>query len=252
MLLFLLFALVSAHGATEHKCRGGGLSLDDVYKVLHRFNNEFTDKLKEEAQKREKDIKANAAELERRLSIKDNEVKSLLEEVAKSKVDIAQLTAKLNLQTSTAKNNEKEIGINKKQLESLRTKVSADSSKVTILITRLTSTEGQMKTSKQKIGSLENGVSAGKRERVEMNTKITAAGRKIEVGKWPQGSYCIFRSGNCPSGFRALYGRIGGISVFRDNSNYVTAAKFGSSEIRCHGTCGQYNRADMSLAVCCK
>jgi len=79
--------------------------------------------------------------------------------------------------------------------------------------------------------------------------------QQIQQGKqqWPAGNFCILRSGACPPGFKSIDGYMRAIVQYAVNTNYVKAANFGSSSIRCHGYCGQYGKySELNLSTCCK
>lgn len=77
---------------------------------------------------------------------------------------------------------------------------------------------------------------------------------QVKVSKWPAGSYCILQNGSCPPGFKSIQGWLRAINQFAANGNYVKTAYFGSSNIKCHGSCGQYGNwiGELTLSTCCK
>ena len=77
---------------------------------------------------------------------------------------------------------------------------------------------------------------------------------QVKTPKWPAGGYCILANGKCPSWFKLVYGYMRAISLFAGNIHYIRQATFGSSNIRCHGRCGQYGHwiGELNLNACCK
>ena len=77
---------------------------------------------------------------------------------------------------------------------------------------------------------------------------------KGNIGKWPVGKYCIFRSGgSCPTGFTLRSGHLRALATYASNTSYIYPVEFGDSSIKCHGYCGQYgNWAELNLNICCK
>ena len=94
----------------------------------------------------------------------------------------------------------------------------------------------------------------------DLNTTIakqqnTISSNSDRIGKvWVSGSYCFLANGNCPAGFTRYSGYMRAISLHAANTNYITPVTFGSSNIRCHGTCGAHGNwiGELNLAVCCK
>ena len=72
-------------------------------------------------------------------------------------------------------------------------------------------------------------------------------------GKWPGGSYCILANGVCPPGFARYQGHLYAIKMYSHLPQWVGAATFGDSFIKCHGTnCKYTNYAEIRLTSCCK
>ena len=95
-------------------------------------------------------------------------------------------------------------------------------------------------------------------KKIEQNTQqLKAMERKLdkkECVKWPAGHYCILANGSCPSGFTFSSGYMKGISLASSTSWYIREAKFGNSQIKCHGRCGHYGSwiGELYIATCCK
>ena len=72
---------------------------------------------------------------------------------------------------------------------------------------------------------------------------------------WPLGSYCILQSGNCPPGFKPIYGHMLAMSVYSGSNAYIRQAQFGNSRIGCHAGCTSRKDhwlGDLVLSTCCK
>lgn len=73
---------------------------------------------------------------------------------------------------------------------------------------------------------------------------------------WPDGHYCILKSGGCPDNFSGYRGALHAIWMIRGDRNYVVDSQFGDSWIR-HHIPGQ-NPAnpdwygEFSIEACCK
>jgi len=76
---------------------------------------------------------------------------------------------------------------------------------------------------------------------------------QVKISKWPAGKYCILRNGACPTGFQRIDGHMIAIKQYLVDHNRLKAANFGSSSIKCHGTCGQWGSfSELHLSTCCK
>jgi len=72
-------------------------------------------------------------------------------------------------------------------------------------------------------------------------------------GKWSGGSYCILANGACPPGFARYRGHLYAIKMYSHLPQWVGAANFGDSYIKCHGHNCQYSDyAELVLTSCCK
>jgi hypothetical protein len=71
---------------------------------------------------------------------------------------------------------------------------------------------------------------------------------------WPEGSYCILASGDCPAGFTRYSGHIKAFNTYNFSPSYIKPAAFGDSYMRCHGYCGQHTSwdAEFGITSCCK
>lgn len=67
---------------------------------------------------------------------------------------------------------------------------------------------------------------------------------------WPDGSYGIFKYGDCPDGFRKVSGHAKAFSVWERNGTYLQEAKMGDSELKWHKK--THPHADLVLRVCVK
>merc|ERR1712060_506450 len=74
------------------------------------------------------------------------------------------------------------------------------------------------------------------------------------VGSWPSDSFCMLANGGRPDGFTAQTGYIKAIRTYSASGGYVVPSFFGDSNIKCHGSCGQYPDyyAEITLVSCCK
>ena len=78
-----------------------------------------------------------------------------------------------------------------------------------------------------------------------------------QPGKWPPGSYCIFKKGMCPAGFTPTTGALHALWMFQSQKGYVVPAEFGDSSIRHHGAKDRNPvindwHGEIVLSTCCK
>lgn len=74
---------------------------------------------------------------------------------------------------------------------------------------------------------------------------------------WPDGHYCILKSGECPANFNGYRGALHAIWMLKSSNNYVTESKFGDSWILRHAPIGQNAdnpgwHGEFSISTCCK
>lgn len=70
---------------------------------------------------------------------------------------------------------------------------------------------------------------------------------------WPSRSYCILQSGNCPDGFKPIYGHMLAMSVHSGSNAYIRQAQFAGSRIGCHvgcTSCKDHWLGDLVLSTC--
>lgn len=77
------------------------------------------------------------------------------------------------------------------------------------------------------------------------NTLLDHEGLSI----WPDGTYAILKSGDCPKGFEEREGKITTIETNYVTERYLTPQKFGDSQISKHP---QGDWADLRLVACVK
>lgn len=76
--------------------------------------------------------------------------------------------------------------------------------------------------------------------------------------RWPVGNYAILRGKGvtCPEGFEQVDAYLRAIQQFLpSNGNfdgYIKRAEFGSSNVQCHGRCGDHgeNYGELNLSLC--
>ncbi|XP_066910938.1 putative leucine-rich repeat-containing protein DDB_G0290503 [Clytia hemisphaerica] len=102
--------------------------------------------------------------------------------------------------------------------------------------------------------SLQNQANVFQNKISQQNQQINRLSSEVsKPSTWPAGSYCIFRSGSCPPGFVARGGYINAIRTYSADNRYIKAMTFGNSQIKCHGSCGQYGPyAELHIYTCCK
>ncbi len=98
----------------------------------------------------------------------------------------------------------------------------------------------------------------------DTRTKIEAALSKADTflkneahNIWPEGHYCILKSGSCPSGFTASRGALNALWMVRSDGGYLVESNFGESWIKHHGSKDQKPdspdwHGELVIATCCK
>jgi len=83
--------------------------------------------------------------------------------------------------------------------------------------------------------------------------KKEVAALKSKAPEWPAGSYCIWKSGACPPGFKALAGSMGSNLQWPVDIDQAQAVKIGESSIKISKEYPRYGVfVAMDLAACCK
>jgi hypothetical protein len=76
-------------------------------------------------------------------------------------------------------------------------------------------------------------------------------------GDWPDGHYCILKSGSCPTGFKEDRGALNALWMYKSASSYLIESTFGDSWIRHHGAKDRNPNAndwhgELVISTCCK
>ena len=74
---------------------------------------------------------------------------------------------------------------------------------------------------------------------------------------WPDGNYCIFKSGNCPPGFTESEGSLAAIWMYRGTEPHVIESSFGDSSIKHHDPTNRPSNepswhGELNIKTCCK
>lgn len=92
-------------------------------------------------------------------------------------------------------------------------------------------------------------------ELAKLRDRITALEKEPD---WPAGTFCIFRSGKCPAGFKGQQGRMAAIRMYHGgDTSYLKTMRFGNSSIGWHNSGaatrnGESWLGELNLSVCCK
>ena len=74
---------------------------------------------------------------------------------------------------------------------------------------------------------------------------------------WPEGHYCILKSGACPAGFTESRGVLNALWMYRGDNTYLVESTFGESWIRHHGAQDRNKSSndwhgELVISTCCK
>ena len=74
---------------------------------------------------------------------------------------------------------------------------------------------------------------------------------------WPEGHYCILKSGSCPKGFTASKGVLNALYMYKGDSDYLLESTFGESWIKHHGAKDRKPASndwhgELVISTCCK
>ena len=166
---------------------------------------------------------------------------SLTELATQQTSKISTITLALNEAKSQIEHLQGDLLTSKTKINELTGRLEAQNEAFTESKTALEELKNAQSTTQSKIQSLTEGQS-------EVKAGIAA------LPTWPEGSYCILASGDCPPGFTRYSGHIRAFDTYGYNSGYIKAAVFGDSYMGCHGPCGRHTSwdAEFGITSCCK
>ena len=153
---------------------------------------------------------------------------------------ISTITTSLNEAIKEIEQLKSDLSASRKRISDLEEKQNGQGKNLNGTRTEIEGLTDDMSTVQDKIENLEAGES-----------ELTA---RVEGLSWPDGSYCILASGDCPAGFTRHYGHIRAFNTYSHIPSYIQPAVFGDSYMRCHGPCGRHTSWDAEFAItsCCK
>jgi len=173
-------------------------------------------------------VEEEILDLKRKVSESEYRLDEAMNDMATAKKGVWELHKEF---TSSENDISKEIKV-LSELQSKATKASEE------LTTRVETVEGQQTLTKN--------------TSLELTTRMETF--EDIAGTWPEGRYCILANGDCPPNFTKHQVYMKAISTYSAASSYIKEGKFGNSEIKCHGKCGQYPKwyAELHIISCCK